>query len=86
MKKMKTEHTVLETKGYTSPAYRPAGPGEVWGDDYTGENSGAHGNIVVTEERRSDGRRRLVAINGRHREVGPWGPTRAQRKAKAATK
>ena len=70
---------------YTAPAYRPANyqAGKRWGDDYTGENQAAHGNIVATQEESREGRRRNVAINQRHVEVGPWGPTRAQREAAA---
>lgn len=69
--------------GFSAPAYRPARYeiGERWSDDYTGDNKAAHGNIVIEEEESPEGRQRHVAINGHHREVGPWGPTRTQREA-----
>lgn len=76
----------ISEAGFSAPAYREPRYeiGERWGTDYTGENPAAHGNIVVTEEESSEGRQRSVAINGAHREVGPWGPTRAQREKHAA--
>ena len=71
----------ISKAAFSSPAYRRPRYeiGERWGEDYTGENPSAHGNIVVTEEESREGRQRRVAINGNHREVGPWSPTRAQR-------
>lgn len=71
----------ISESAFASPAYRPPRYeiGERWGEDYTGENPAAHGNIVVTEEEADEGRQRLVAVNGNHREVGPWSPTRKQR-------
>lgn len=71
--------------GFSAPAYRPARYeiGEGWSEDYTGDNPSAHGNIVRTEEESSGGRQRSVAINGSHVEIGPWGPTKAQRDAHA---
>lgn len=71
--------------GFTAPAYRPARyeRGEVWGDDWTGDNRAAHGSMSYTEEEDLGGRQRHVVRNGRHVEVGPWGPTRLQREREA---
>lgn len=51
---------------------------------YTGsvareENRAAHGNICVTVECIGCGAARLELRNGRHEELGPWGPSRAER-------
>lgn len=82
--KVGTISTISEGPFFGS-VYAPAKyeTGERWGDDYTGENRAAHGWICITEEESNEGRRRSVNLNGHHREVGPWGPTKAQRDAEA---
>lgn len=47
------------------------------------ENHAAHGNIRRTEECSECGARREVNINRAHRDEGPWGPTRDERRAAA---
>jgi hypothetical protein len=76
---------ISSVRCYSRPVYRPLdyGIGEIWGDDWTGENPAAHGGITYTEEESYAGRQRQVNANGEHIEVGPWGPTRAQREAHA---
>lgn len=53
--------------------------GSVAVQPYTEENPCAHGNITFTEECTRCGAQRSVNVNGRHREYGPYGPTRARR-------
>lgn len=48
------------------------------------ENRAAHGCVCVTEECKGCGSRRSVNVNQWHREEGPWGPTREERRLKAA--
>src|SRR5690606_29179644 len=45
------------------------------------ENPAAHGGITETDECVICGARRAANVNGRHVELGPWGPSRAQREA-----
>ena len=47
------------------------------------ENRAAHGNVCVSEECCACGSRRDRLVNGRHEEIGDWGPTRADREAAA---
>jgi hypothetical protein len=48
------------------------------------ENPCAHGNVTHEEECVACGARRAVNVNGRHVECGPWGPSRSERRARAA--
>lgn len=41
-------------------------------EPYTSENPAAWGGIACTETCDDCGAHRLVAINGRHKEFGPW--------------
>jgi hypothetical protein len=50
------------------------------------ENPAAHGCVCVEEECVVCGARRVVNVNGRHREEGPWGPDRATRQVDARQK
>lgn len=50
-----------------------------------GDNRAAHGGITVTVECNACGARRDENRNGKHVEVGPWGPSRAARQLEADT-
>lgn len=63
-----TDTRVIATRCYSGSV---AAPGH--------ENPAAHGNVEYTVER-ADGARRKELCNGLHEEVGPWGPTRAERR------
>ena len=67
-----TKTNDIDTHGYTGPV---AAPGH--------ENRAAHGNVQITVECVACGARRSELHNGRHVELGPWGPSRAQREALA---
>lgn len=47
------------------------------------ENHMAHGCVCMTYECSACGARREVNVNGQHRENGAWGPSRAERIARA---
>jgi hypothetical protein len=67
------KHTVYETiatHGFGGPVSRD-------------EHPAAHGNICDTEQCCDCGARRRVNVNQRHREEGPWGPSRSEREAEA---
>ena len=61
----------LRTTGFTGPV------------NVHEENRAAHGNVCVSEECCACGSRRDRLVNGRHEEIGDWGPTRADREAAA---
>ena len=61
----------LRTTGFTGPV------------NVRDENRAAHGNVCVSEECCACGSRRDRLVNGRHEEIGDWGPTRADREAAA---
>jgi hypothetical protein len=48
------------------------------------ENPAAHGNVTYEEECVRCGARRLRNVNGWHSEYGLWGPSRSERRARAA--
>lgn len=72
---MSCTHEVVITgavRGYT---------GGVAVHPYTHQNPRAHGGIEVRETCDRCGATRRTLTNGRHEEVGPWGPTLAAREA-----
>lgn len=75
----------IKERGFDGGVYRRPDYhiGEAWSDDRTGENPAAHGWVIETEEESIAGRQRMVAVNGSHREIGPWSPTREQREKHA---
>lgn len=83
--KVGTIRQIGPDRPFDGSVYRSANyeDGERWSDDYTGENPAAHGCITYIEEENNEGRQREVNVNGKHIEVGPWGPTKAQREAYA---
>lgn len=64
-----TTKTIRE-RGYSGPVSRD-------------EHRAAHGCVTITEECLNCGARRDCNVNQHHVEEGPWGPTRAQRRAVA---
>jgi hypothetical protein len=50
---------------------------------YTDDNRAAHGCVTITVECRDCGARRDENRNQGYVEVGPWGPSRATRRAEA---
>lgn len=51
---------------------------------YTAENRRAHGGVTMDEACSACGAERAVNTNGSHIEVGPWGPSAAERNREAA--
>lgn len=63
---------VVSERVFTAPVAWPA----------RDQNPAAHGGVEFAEECTCGAQRKRL-VNGRHEEVGPWGPSLAERKAAA---
>jgi len=65
-----TSTTDIATRCFTSSVAWP----------HSDEDPAAHGGVCVEVECDACGARRRENRNGRHVELGPWGPTRSERR------